>query len=109
MARPGYRFFFDKDLDYILEDNKQFCDHPYWNVYEAKKRLRMYALLYNRRVASLYIPKEKCNYCGVTENLQYDHIIPVMKGGKNELSNIQVLCAKCNMKKSDKLPEDMNG
>jgi len=46
--------------------------------------------------------KHKCNYCGSVENLEIDHIIPVSKGGKNELKNLQVLCKSCNLKKSNK-------
>ncbi len=34
---------------------------------------------------------------------QIDHIIPVSKGGKTTLSNLQVLCANCNREKSDKI------
>ena len=36
---------------------------------------------------------------GVT--LHIDHIIPVSKGGTDELSNLQTLCADCNLNKSD--------
>lgn len=32
--------------------------------------------------------------------LQIDHIIPIAKGGKSVPSNLQVLCSKCNGKKS---------
>lgn len=35
--------------------------------------------------------------------LQIDHIIPIAKGGKSIPSNLQVLCSKCNGKKSSKL------
>lgn len=47
------------------------------------------------------IPKKKCGYCHSKENLTYDHKIPLIKGGTNELKNIQVLCADCNIHKSD--------
>lgn len=31
-----------------------------------------------------------------------DHIIPKSKGGKDDLSNYQTMCCKCNQKKADK-------
>ncbi len=43
----------------------------------------------------------KCARCGSRENLEYDHIIPVSKGGSNTERNIELLCEKCNRSKSD--------
>lgn len=43
----------------------------------------------------------RCVYCGATENLQLDHIIPFSKGGASTVENLQLLCAKCNREKSD--------
>ena len=34
--------------------------------------------------------------------IDLDHIVPVSKGGSDELDNLQLLCRKCNGKKSDK-------
>lgn len=45
----------------------------------------------------------KCVECGSKENLEYDHIIPISKGGANTARNIQLLCEKCNRKKSSKI------
>ena len=45
----------------------------------------------------------RCVYCGSTENLQLDHIIPFSKGGATSLENLQLLCQKCNIEKSNKI------
>lgn len=49
---------------------------------------------------------EQCEYrclaCGSTKNLSADHVVPLSKGGTNYISNIQVLCKRCNSKKKDK-------
>ena len=48
--------------------------------------------------------KGKCVKCGSNKNLHFDHIIPFSKGGSSLTSeNIQILCAKHNISKSDKI------
>ena len=44
-----------------------------------------------------------CVDCGSNELLEFDHIIPVAKGGANTSRNIQLLCEACNRSKSDKI------
>lgn len=49
----------------------------------------------------------KCQYCGASAKedgvkLEVDHIIPVSKGGKTIISNLQTLCERCNRGKSNK-------
>lgn len=41
----------------------------------------------------------KCARCGSRERLEYDHIIPVSKGGGNVVRNIELLCERCNRSK----------
>lgn len=48
--------------------------------------------------------KGQCVLCGSKENLHFDHIIPFSKGGSSiTAKNIQILCAKCNLSKHDKI------
>ena len=34
--------------------------------------------------------------------VHYDHIVPLDQGGINDVSNIQLLCEKCNLTKGTK-------
>jgi len=43
----------------------------------------------------------KCARCGSREKLEYDHIVPISKGGSNTARNIELLCEKCNRSKSN--------
>lgn len=45
----------------------------------------------------------KCTRCGSSQDLHFDHIIPVAKGGSNSEQNIQILCEHCNLQKSDRI------
>lgn len=45
----------------------------------------------------------RCVICGSMENLQLDHIIPFSKGGADTAENLQILCQKCNLEKSNKI------
>lgn len=47
-----------------------------------------------------------CVVCQSSSRLEYDHIIPVSKGGTSTLGNIQLLCKSCNRKKRSKSPEE---
>lgn len=40
-----------------------------------------------------------CACCGSEDALEADHIIPLKKGGRNIIGNLQILCRSCNAKK----------
>lgn len=50
--------------------------------------------------------KYKCCECGMGKNetsLHIDHVIPVSRGGSDELDNLQTLCEACNFSKSNRI------
>ena len=44
---------------------------------------------------------KKCNYCGNSDNLAYDHIIPKAKLVIDQGDNLLIVCKKCNSSKKD--------
>ena len=42
------------------------------------------------------------------DEIEFDHIIPVSKGGPTTVENLQLLCRSCNRKKSNSLTELLN-
>jgi len=55
------------------------------------------------RIAVWRRDEGKCNRCGSRENLEYDHIIPVSRGGSNTERNVELLCERCNREKHAKI------
>ena len=75
-----------------------------------------------RRRALLETHGERCYYCGVPTIIDFehnhkrrqsgrectiDHIIPIVKGGTHELSNIVIACFWCNNVKGDGTEEEL--
>lgn len=49
-----------------------------------------------------------CQYCAEkfdTEELTFDHVVPVAQGGKKSWDNIVTACIDCNSKKEGRTPE----
>jgi 5-methylcytosine-specific restriction endonuclease McrA len=50
-----------------------------------------------------------CQYCGrkcPTEDLTFDHVVPIVKGGDKSWRNIVTCCFTCNHKKGGRTPEE---
>lgn len=41
-----------------------------------------------------------CVYCGSTERIEIDHIIPIVKGGTHSIGNLTSACKTCNASKN---------
>ena len=53
--------------------------------------------------------KYACQYCGKkcrTEELTFDHLVPIAKGGRKTWENIVTACVRCNHVKSGRTPEE---
>jgi 5-methylcytosine-specific restriction endonuclease McrA len=55
--------------------------------------------------------KHQCQYCGSVpdkSDLTLDHILPRSRGGGDSWENLVLACARCNVKKSNRTPEEAN-
>lgn len=76
---------------------------PFTKKSKKKERGRMTLRL---RFEVMKRDKFRCSICGARAGdieLEIDHIIPVSKGGKTEINNLQTLCFDCNRGKSSDL------
>ncbi|TAF66927.1 MAG: HNH endonuclease [Cytophagales bacterium] len=48
----------------------------------------------------------KCQYCGSTQDLTLDHVLPRSRGGLSSWDNLVTACRQCNSKKGDFTPDE---
>ena len=78
-----------------------YLDEGIWNaivrVERGKVTNKMRFAIYSR-------DGYRCKMCGrKRDDLEIDHIIPIAKGGKTTMNNLQTLCHRCNVKKGASL------
>ena len=49
----------------------------------------------------------RCVYCGSTGRLTLDHVVPRSRGGDSVWENVVTSCAPCNLRKADRLVEEV--
>ncbi|MDD5593708.1 MAG: HNH endonuclease [Candidatus Margulisbacteria bacterium] len=80
-----------------------FVNEPFTET----KELRRIGRLIPRTVMLRVVRRDnnQCQLCGrvlMDNEIEFDHIIPLSKGGSSEENNIRVTCLECNRSKSDK-------
>ena len=45
----------------------------------------------------------KCKRCGAKEDLGFEHIVSIIKGGSNVVNNIELICRLCSKRESDRI------
>lgn len=96
------------DIKHILikYTNKMFGTHSY----KEKQTIEISQTVHKRELipnnVKIFVwnrDKGKCVQCESNEKLEYDHIIPIIKGGSSTGRNIQLLCEKCNRSKGSSI------
>ena len=88
------RYIMLQKIDFQCTLNEYHCKNQRKLMTKALRKEIMLRDNYTCQICGKYMPDEV--------GLHIDHIIPVSKGGKTIASNLQVLCSKCNGKKSNR-------
>jgi len=87
------------------ESSKEYRKH-FWGVFWATKRkLNAEAIQPSgliRENKMLVDSERTCAYCGSDQKLQWEHVIPLSRGGPDSIDNLVLACQPCNLKKGKK-------
>jgi 5-methylcytosine-specific restriction endonuclease McrA len=101
------RDWHEKNREHSRKSNATWAkNHPELRRLKDAKRRRMLEdagdfLILESEIRRLYA--SPCAICGNTDNVTADHVMPLSRGGRHSIGNLQPLCKPCNSSKKDKL------
>ncbi|MFA0834567.1 MAG: HNH endonuclease [Methanobacterium formicicum] len=81
-----------------------FVNEPFTETKEMR-RIGRY-IPFKTKIRVVRRDNSTCQICGAhlrEEDIEFDHIIPISKGGSSEEHNLRVACFECNRSKSNKV------
>ena len=94
--------FFEEDINDLIGQMSQKRETFYLNddIWKAICRVERGKVTNKMRFAIYQRDGHRCRKCGrKTDDLEIDHIVPIAKGGKSTMDNLQTLCRRCNREK----------
>lgn len=89
-----------KDLDIpFTNQGMGTLSRNYLNTFRKRQKVRANWSCEERKQIKLK-KGSKCCKCDSCLSLQIDHIVPIAKGGSNEIDNLQLLCRACHLQKT---------
>ena len=90
-------------IHYIIDglNNKRNGFYLNNDIWESICRVERGKVTNKMRFAVYSRDGNRCRRCGSTRDLEVDHIFPISKGGKSDFNNLQTLCHRCNLLKSN--------
>lgn len=93
-------------FEHTLRNSHYHCAPAEWILTDLLERFgdrkERKPMCKKKATAILHKYNFTCVKCGSSDRLQVDHIVPVRKGGKDEMDNLQILCQPCNLRKGTK-------
>ena len=117
LTSKGIQKIYVKKVKYMNED---IVTKPYTllnpddiPLYKLNHKRRLYNInvkeWYRLRKIVLERDNYTCKYCGSRKGpYEVDHVIPVTKGGTDDLKNLVASCRRCNRQKKNKSLEEFN-
>lgn len=82
----------------VIQNSLSYADSAFRSPTGARRKIAD-----DVKIAVWNRDKGACVECGSTDEIQYDHIIPFSQGGSDAISNLQILCGRCNRIKGSSL------
>lgn len=90
------------EIDWVTQERQRYTEKSVKKFHSQRRRLQ-FARNYDQLMLAL-IQRDgyKCTICGTIEDLTVDHLIPLSKGGSDDISNLRLLCRTHNSMKGDR-------